>query len=148
MLFVDPAVNGMLGPSIVQIGIGFTVSVPQPEPVQPPVIVTVTQYEPDVFTLIVDVVAPVLQRYPCAPLGDAVNVAEAPEHTVALFTVTVGFGFTVSVPQPEPVQFVARVTVTQYEPDALTLIVDVVAPVLQAYPCAPLGDAVSVAEAP
>jgi hypothetical protein len=69
-----------------------------------------------VLLLIVDVVAPVLQAYvtaPVPPLGVAVRVAEVPLHTSALFTVTVGFGLTVAVPEPEPVQPFVSVTVTE-----------------------------------
>jgi hypothetical protein len=51
-----------------------------------------------------------------------VGVAEA--QTVGLFTVTVGFAFTVNVPEPVPVHSVLllSVTVTVYEPPVLTLI--------------------------
>jgi len=44
--------------------------------------------------------------------GDAVIVAEEPSHTVAEFTVTVGFGVTVSVPEFEPEQLFPLVMVT------------------------------------
>ena len=64
---------------------------------------------------IVEVVAPVLHENVYAgvpPLGDAVSVAATPPHTAGLFTPTVRFGFTVSVPVPEPVQPFVSVTVT------------------------------------
>jgi hypothetical protein len=102
--------------------------------------------------LIVEVVAPVLQSYviaPVPPLGVAVNVVgNVLEHAVGLFTETVGFGSTVNVPVPDPVQPFVSVTVTEYVPAVLVLIVEVVAPVLQSYvtaPVPPLGVAVSVA---
>ena len=86
--------------------------------------------------LIVIVVAPVLQAYvtaPVPPLGVAVRVAgNELEHAVGLLTETVGFGSTVSVPVPDPVQPFVSVTVTLYVPAVLVLIVDDVAPVLHA----------------
>jgi hypothetical protein len=131
---------------------GFTVKVPEPEPVHPFVSVTVTLYVPAVLELIVDVVAPVLQAYvtaPVPPLGVAVNVAgSALAQTSTFATAAVGFGSIAKVPEPDPVQPFVSVTVTLYVPAVLVLIVDVVAPVLQAYvtaPVPPLGVAVSVA---
>ena len=66
---------------------------------------------------IVEVVAPVLQENvfaPVPPAGVAVNVAAAaPEQISGLFTETVGFGLTVSVPVLEPVQPFVSVTVTE-----------------------------------
>ena len=119
---------------------------------QPFVSVTVTLYVPAVLVLIVDVVAPVLQANvfePVPPAGVAVNVAgNALVHASTSETETVGFGFTVSVPAPVPVQPLVSVTVTVYVPAVLVLIVEVVAPVLQAYvtaPVPPLGVAVKVA---
>jgi hypothetical protein len=89
---------------------------------------------PAVLVLIVDVVAPVLQAYvtaPVPPLGVAVKVAgRVLEHTSTLPTATVGFGLIVKVPVPEPVHPFVSVTVTEYVPAVLVLIVDVVAPVL------------------
>ena len=133
-------------------GLGSTVSVPVPDPVHPFVSVTVTEYVPAVLVLIVDVVAPVLQSYvtaPVPPLGVAVRVAgNELAHEVGLFTETVGLGSTVSVPVPEPVQPFVSVTVTVYVPAVLVLIVEVVAPLLQAKvdaPVPPLGVAVNVA---
>jgi hypothetical protein len=70
-----------------------------------------------VLVLIVDVVAPVLQAYVAAPVppeGVAVSVAgRVLEQTSGLLTDTVGFGFTVNVPEPEPVQPFVSVTVTE-----------------------------------
>ena len=66
---------------------------------------------------IVEVVAPVLQANvfaPVPPAGVAVNVAgNVLAQTEGLLTVTVGFGFTVSVPVLEPVQPFVSVTVTE-----------------------------------
>jgi hypothetical protein len=69
-----------------------------------------------VLTLIVDVVAPVLHANvfdPVPPAGVAVIVAEFPAHACTLSTETVGFGFTVSDPVPEPVHPFVSVTVTE-----------------------------------
>src|SRR6266446_586246 len=88
--------------AIETVGFGSTVSVPEPEPVQPFVSVTVTEYVPAVLVEIVEVVAPVLHAYvtaPVPPLGAAVMVAgSALAHTSSSATVTVGFGSTVNVP--------------------------------------------------
>jgi hypothetical protein len=69
-----------------------------------------------VLLLIVEVVAPVLQANvfdPVPPVGVAVNVAgRALAHTSTFGTLTVGFGLTVTVPAPEPVQPFVSVTVT------------------------------------
>ena len=124
--------SGLLTPTVREEPI---VNVPEPEPVQPFVSVTVTEYVPAVLVLIVDVVAPVLQEYvtaPVPPVGVAVRVAgRALAHTSSSATATVGFGSTVNVPDPDPVQPLVSVTVTLYVPAVLVLIVDVVAPVLQ-----------------
>src|SRR5258706_6848922 len=124
------------------VGFGFTVNVPDPEPVHPFVSVTVTEYVPAVLSLIVAVVAPVLHAYvaaPVPPAGVAVSVAgSALEHTSGLLTETVGFGLTVSVPAPEPVHPLVSVTVTEYVPAVLLLMVEVVSPVLHAYVDAPV----------
>jgi hypothetical protein len=65
----------------------------------------------------VDVVAPVLHANvldPVPPEGVAVSVAGSVlEQTSGLLTDTVGFGFTVNVPEPEPVHPLASVTVTE-----------------------------------
>ena len=99
------------------VGLGSTVNVPDPEPVQPFVSVTVTEYVPAVLVLIVEVVAPVLHAYvtaPVPPLGVAVSFAGSVlEQTSGLFTETVGFGLTVNVPEPETVQPFVSVTVTE-----------------------------------
>ena len=128
------------------------VRVPEPEPVQPFVSVTVTLYVPAVLVLIVEVVAPVLQAKvfaPVPPEGVAVKVAGSElAHTSGLLTETVGFGSTVRVPEPEPVQPFVSVTVTLYVPAVLVLMVEVVAPVLHANvfaPVPPEGVAVNVA---
>jgi hypothetical protein len=98
------------------VGFGLTVSVPEPEPVQPFESVTVTEYVPAALLLIVEVVAPVLHAKVAAPVppdGVAVRVEGRPlAQTSGLLTLTVGFGLTVSVPEPEPVQPFVSVTVT------------------------------------
>ncbi len=76
---------------------------------------------------------------PVPPDGVAVIVVEPPSHTFGLLAVTVGFGSTVKVPEPEePVQPLLSVTVTEYVPAVLVLIVEVTAPVLQAYVIEPV----------
>ena len=67
------------------------------------------------LVLIVEVVAPVLHENvfaPVPPEGVAVRTAAPPWQVAELFTETVGFGSTVSVPEPEPVQPFVSVTVT------------------------------------
>jgi hypothetical protein len=90
-----------------------------------------------VLVLIVEVVAPVLHanvEAPVPPDGVAVNVAGAALAQTSTFgTETVGFGLTVAVPDPEPVQLFESVTVTENVPAVVVLIVEVVAPVLQEY---------------
>ena len=104
------------------------------------------------LVLMVEVVAPVLQENvfaPVPPAGVAVKVAGSVlAQTSGLLTETVGFGSTVKLPEPEPVQPLVSVTVTLYVPAVLVLMVDVVAPVLHAKvaaPVPPAGVAVSVA---
>ena len=69
------------------------------------------------LVLIVEVVAPVLHANvlePVPPEGVAVSVAGSVlEQTSGLLTETVGFGFTVNVPDPEPVHPFVSVTVTE-----------------------------------
>ena len=68
------------------------------------------------LVLMVEVVAPVLQANvfePVPPEGVAVRVEGRPlAQTSGLLTETAGFGSTVSVPVPEPVQPFVSVTVT------------------------------------
>jgi len=69
-----------------------------------------------VFTLIVDVVAPVLHENAVAgppTVTEAVSVAELPEHTAVLFTVTVGgvhpaSPASKSLKLPSPVAWIVR----------------------------------------
>jgi hypothetical protein len=90
-----------------------------------------------VLVLMVEVVAPVLHANvfdPVPPDGVAVKVAGTVlAHTSGLLTDTVGFGLTVSVPEPEPVQPFVSVAVTEYVPAVVVLMVEVVAPVLHEY---------------
>ncbi len=92
-------------PGTETLGFGSDVRVPEPDPVQPFVSVTVTEYVPAVLVLIVDVVAPVLHlnvAEPVPPEGVAVNVAGSVfAQTSGLLTVTVGCGFTVTTALPE-----------------------------------------------
>src|SRR5689334_8843362 len=100
----------------------------------------------------VEVVAPVLHAKvaaPVPPAGVAVSVEGRPlAQTSTAAIETVGFGSTVSSPEPEPVQPFVSVMVTLYVPAVLVLIVEVVAPVLHMNvlaPVPPAGVAVSVA---
>ncbi len=101
----------------VRLGVWLMVSVPDPEPVQPFVSVTVTEYVPAVLELIVEVVAPVLQENdfePVPPDAEAVSFAgSSTEQTVTFPTETDGLGSIVRVPEPEPVQPFVSVTVTE-----------------------------------
>src|SRR5208282_1614508 len=111
-------------------GFGLFASMPEPEPVQPFVSVTVTLYVPGMLTLIdcvllVNPPGPVqlyVNGLAVLPVTVAISVATVFEHTVGELTVTFGFGLFASVPEPEPVQPFVSVTVTLYEPGPLTLI--------------------------
>ena len=68
------------------------------------------------MTVMHDVVALVLQRnvfVPVPPLGVAHKLVEPPAQNSGLFKETVGFGFTVAFPDPDPVQPFSSVTVTE-----------------------------------
>ena len=102
---------------------GSTVKVPQARPSQPLASVIVTQNSPDLSTLIVGVVAPLLQAYwkGGVPLAAAArSVPDSPQHTVVSGTEIWSSACTVSVPQACPWQPWASVTVTQYSPAWLT----------------------------
>ncbi len=123
------------------VGFGKFTNAPDPDPVQPLLSVTVTEYVPTVLVLIELVVAPLLQAYvygPVPPDALAFNGPVAPVHTVSLATVTVGFGKFTNAPEPDPVQPLLSVTVTEYVPTVLVLIELVVAPVLHAYVYGPV----------
>jgi hypothetical protein len=95
------------------VGFGFTVTVKAAVPVQPfkvPVTVyVVVVVKMGVVGLETDTRPPV-QLYELAPL--AVKLAVSPRQILGLFTVIVGFGFTVTVETAVPVQpFVVPVTV-------------------------------------
>ncbi len=66
------------------------------------------------------------------PDAFAFNGPVAPTHTVSFGTLTVGFGKFTNAPDPDPVQPLLSVTVTEYVPTVLVLIELVVAPVLHA----------------
>src|SRR5258706_11722814 len=99
------------------VGFGLTVNVPEPEPVQPFVSVTVTEYVPAELVLIVEVVAPVLHANVFEPVPLAgVAVSDAGSvlaHTSGLLRLTVGFGLTLKLPEPEPVLPFVSITVTE-----------------------------------
>jgi hypothetical protein len=112
-----PALPGQtLSSATETVGFGSIVRVPEVDPVQPLVSVTVTLYVPAVLVLIVDVVAPVLQANvedPVPPEGVAVNVPGTALAQISTFgTETVGLGFSFTLPVPEPVQPLVSVTVT------------------------------------
>ncbi len=117
------------------VGFGRFTSIPEPDPVQPLLSVTVTEYVPTVLVLMELVVAPVLHAYvygPVPPDALAFTGPVAPTHTVSFGTLTVGFGRFTKAPEPDPVQPLLSVTVTEYVPAVLVLIELVVAPVLHA----------------
>jgi hypothetical protein len=102
-------------PVIAHTGSGFSVSTPEPVPVQPFASVTVTVYVPAALTVMFDVLAPLFHEYPNGGvplLTVAVNVAGILEHTVAEFTFTTGFGLTISVPEHVVSQPLVSVAVT------------------------------------
>ena len=111
-------------------------------------LVTVTVYEPAVLTVIACVVAPLLHNQD-AP-ADAVSTTDPPVQNVVgppAVIVAAGNGFTVTAVAADVAeQPAALVTVTVYDPDALTVIDCVVAPLLHDHD-AP-ADAVSVTEPP
>ena len=113
-------------------GVGFvlTTDVADVEPVQPFPSVTVTVKVPAAFTDLVCVVSPVDQLYD--EYDPASKVVELPEQNVR-FPVMDGVGFvlTTDVAEVEPVQPFPSVTVTVKVPAVFTVIVCVVAPVLQ-----------------
>jgi hypothetical protein len=115
---------------------------------QPLALVTVTLYEPDAVALMDCVVAPFDQRYEEPEL--AVSVTEPPVQNVVGpdgVIVADGSAFTVTVVAAEvALQPLALVTVTLYEPEAVTLIDCVVAPFDQSHDAPEL--AVSVTEPP
>ena len=120
----------MLLPVILQLGVGFTVSVLLQELVQPPPAVTVTLYVPAAVRLLITaVVAPVDHRKVVPP--EAVKLADVPAQIVLLPAISqVGFVITVNVRLQELVQPAALVTVTLYVPAAVRLLITaVVAPV-------------------
>jgi hypothetical protein len=111
-------------------GFGLTVNVPEPKPTQPFVSITVTLYVLGMLTLIdcallVNPPGPVqlyVKGLAVLPVTVAVRTATVFEHTVGELTVTFGFGLTVNLPDPVPVQPLVSVTVTLYVPGMLTLI--------------------------
>jgi hypothetical protein len=116
-------------------GFGFTVTVVAAEvALQPLPFVTVTVYEPEALTMIDCVVAPVDQEY-VKPLGaESVTLPPAQKVVEPLGVIAGvgGFGFTVTTVAAEvALQPLPSVTVTVYEPEVLTLMVCVVAPVDQ-----------------
>jgi hypothetical protein len=116
---------------------------------QPLALVTVTLKAPEVVALIDCVVAPFDQRYEAE--DGAVNVTEPPSQNVvgppAVMTGVAGFGLTVTVVQADTAaQPFSFVTITPYEPDVVTVIDCVCAPVDQTYVVA--DGAVSVTEPP
>jgi hypothetical protein len=128
-----PPAQNVVGPFAVisAVGSGLTVTVVAAEvALQPFAFVMVTLYEPPAVTLMDCVVAPLDQRYELAP--EAVSVTLPPaQNVVAPLAVmaAVGSGFTVTVVAAEVLlQPFASVTVTLYDPLAVTLIDCVVAP--------------------
>jgi|Laugrefabdmm15sn_1035127.scaffolds.fasta_scaffold47091_1 hypothetical protein len=111
----------MLVPGAVITGVGFTVIAPVAFPGHPPMGVKVTVYNVVAFGEAVKVgpEVPLFQvKVPfITGVTDAVKVAGCPAHTVALVTVTVGEGFTITVVVAEAMH-PPMSTVTVYVPAA------------------------------
>ena len=107
---VAVALEQIVGLLTVGVGSAFTVTVLATEAVQPFTLVAVTVYVPAVVVVIDVVDAPVLHEYEVPPV--AVRVAVAPAHIDGLFTVGVGFAFTVTVPDAVAVHPFTLVAVT------------------------------------
>jgi hypothetical protein len=93
-------------------------------------------------TVMAELVPPVDQaNIPPPAEGVAVNVAGEPLHTVAELLATVGDGFTVTT---TGVDVPPQLPVTEYVPEVVTVILCVVAPVLQVFPVAKLDVSVTL----
>ena len=132
----SPAQN-VVGPpaEIVEVaGVGFTVTVSLLEiPEEQPFVITSTENDPEVETVIDCVVAPFDQRLSVAE--DEVKTTEPPEQNVvdplAVIVGTEGNAFTVTLVDVEVAEHKPLVTVTEYDPEAETVIACVVSPVDQ-----------------
>ena len=128
----------MVGPLgvMLALGLAFTVTVVADEvALHPPAPVTVTVKEPELFTVMDCVVAPLFQRYELPAL--AVNTTEPPvQKLVTPFGVMVaaGTGLTLMVTGAETALHPAPfVTCTEYVPAALTVMFCVVSPLDHKY---------------
>ena len=106
-------------------GVGFTVTVSLLEfPEEQPFVITSTENDPEVETVIDCVVAPLDQRLSVAE--DEVNTTELPEQNVvdplAVMVGTAGNAFTVTLVATEVAEHKPLVTVTEYDPEANTVI--------------------------
>jgi hypothetical protein len=97
-------------------------------------LITVTEYDPAAVALILCVVAPVLQEYEVATGEESVTLPPWQNVVLPLVVITgvAGFELTVTVVGPELAeQLLALLTVTEYDPADVGLMLCVVAPVLQ-----------------
>lgn len=98
--------------------------------VHPEALVTVTVYVP-APTLIVCVVAPVLHRYDVAEDEDSVMFVPQYVPLEGVTPALVGVFIVTTTAADVPVHPAPSVTVTRYDPDVVTLILCVTAPLLQ-----------------
>ena len=106
----------------------FGLAVPLPELLVQPFTVVVTVYVPAVFTVMADVVAPLLHNRLPAALVDSMEVPLQLSCTETSGTAGVVFGL--AVPLPASLVQPFTVVVTVYVPAIVTLIVEDVSPVL------------------
>ena len=108
-------------------GIANGAAIPEPEVLVHPPTVLVTEYVPAVVTVIDEVVAPVLHN------NDPVEVVDNTELPQLLTTVTTGADGVdkgAAIPEPDGLVHPPTVLVTVYVPAAVTVMDEVVAPVL------------------
>jgi hypothetical protein len=123
----DPPAQKVKGPPAEIVGVasnGFTVTVVGADVAEHVPFDTVTEYVPEVETVIDCVVAPVDQVFPVA-LED-VNTTDPPAQNVvgppAVIIGVAGTGFTVTVVGADAAEHVPFDTVTEYVPDVVTVI--------------------------
>jgi uncharacterized protein with GYD domain len=132
-----PPAQNVVGPPaeiVGVVGVGFTVTDVVAEfPDEQPLVMTSTEKDPEVETVMDCVVAPFDQRLPVA--DDEVNTTEPPEQNVvdplAMIAGTAGKVFTVTLVAAEVAEHKPLLTVTEYDPEAETVIACVVSPVDQ-----------------
>jgi putative N-acetylmannosamine-6-phosphate epimerase len=109
-------------------GVVFGAAVPEPAELVQPSTVCITVYVPALFTIMEEVVAPVLHNN--KPVAVVDKVVE-PLQLLTTFTIGVaGVVFGAAVPEPAKLVQASTVCVTVYVPAMLTIMEEVVAPVL------------------